>query len=105
MDACSECVTVSVRYRPGNILKEPTVKVAVDGESFSLTKEGVKRLVLAPGAHDIRTRCRFRRTRMSLDIRDPTRITIEYCEKCGRIRTKVSTVESNEELDFERAGY
>lgn len=105
MDANSECVTVSVRYRPGNVLKEPRVKIAVDGESFSLTKEGVKRLVLTPGLHEFSTRCRLRRTRESLDIRDPTRITIEYCERWGRVRTRISAVGSDEELDYERAGY
>ena len=62
MESCSDSVKVSVRYRPGNLLTRPPVKVTVDGgDTFSLSNEGVKRISLTPGMHDFRMRCRFRR--------------------------------------------
>ena len=106
MNACSDSVTVSVRYRPGNLETRPPIKVVVDGkDSFSLSKEGVKRITLAPGMHDFRLRCRFEKEEVSLDVKDPTRITIGFCGDCGRIRAKAVTVGSEKELDYERIGY
>ena len=106
MDANSECVTVSVRYRPGNLLTVPPVKVVVDdGDPFTLSNEGVKRLSLTPGMHDIRMRCRFRRKRISVMIDSPTKVTIGFCRDCGKLKARADAVDSVEKLDFERDGY
>jgi len=105
MDANSECVKVSVRYRPGNLLARPPIKVVVDDkESFFLSNEGVKRIMLSPGTHDLKLKCRLKKEKISFDIENPARITIDYCD-CGRIKTRISTVDSEDELDYERAGY
>ena len=101
-----EGITVSVRYRPGNFLAGPPVKVTVDGgHSFSLSTEGVKQITLAPGMHDFRMRCRFKRKNCTVNIESPTRITIGFCEECGDIRAKIRSVESTDKLDYERKGY
>ena len=105
MDANSDSVTVSVRYRPGNLLTRPPVKVVIDDrESFSLSNEGVKRIMLAPGTHDLKLKCRLKKERIIFDIENPARITIGFCE-CGKMKTKISTVDSVDELDYERLGY
>jgi len=105
MDASSESVTVSVRYRPGNLLTRPPVKVVIDDkESFSLSNEGVKRIMLTPGTHNLKLKCRLKKENISFDIENPARITIGFCE-CGKIKTKISTVDSVDELDYERIGY
>ena len=101
-----EGITVSVRYRPGNLLDGHPVKVTVDGgHSFSLSTEGVKQITLAPGMHDFRMRCRFKRKNCTVNIESPTKITIGFCEECGDIRAKIRAVESTDKLDYERKGY
>ena len=106
MGSCSDDVKVSVRYRPGNLETRPPVKVSVDnGNSFSLSNEGVKKLTLSPGMHDISLRCRFRKKKLKVLIDSPTKITIGFCRDCGDIKAVADTVGSEEELDFERAGY
>ena len=102
----NECITVSVRYRPGNLLVRPPVKVTIDGsQSFSLSTEGVKQIDLTPGMHDFRMRCRFKKKDCTVNIESPTKITIGFCEECGDIRAKIRTVESADKLDYERKGY
>jgi hypothetical protein len=102
----SEGITVSVRYRPGNLLGGHPVKVTVDGgRSFSLSTEGVKQITLAPGMHDFRMRCRFKKKDCSINIESPTKITIGFCKECGDIRAKIRQVNSADELDYERIGY
>ena len=105
MESCSESVNISVRYRPGNLLTRPPVKVTVDGQSFSLSTEGVKQITLAPGMHDFRMRCRFKKKDCSINIESPTKITIGFCKECGDIRAKIRQVDSADELDYERIGY
>ncbi len=106
MESCSDSVTVSVRYRPGNLLTRPPVKVTVDGgDSFSLSTEGVRRLSLTPGTHDFTMRCRFRKKHFTVDIKNPTRITIGFCRTCGGLETKAKAVSTVDELDYERIGY
>ena len=101
-----EGITVSVRYRPGNLLARPPVKVTVDGsQSFSLSTEGVKQITLTPGMHDFRMRCKFKKKNCSINIESPTKITIGFCEECGDIRAKIRQVSTADELDYERAGY
>ena len=103
MESGSGNVTVSVRYRPGNLQSRPPVKVVVDGGySFSLSNEGVRRLSLEPGTHDFMMRCRFRSRRLSVDVESPTRITIRYNDV---LTAKAVPVDSDDELDYERAGY
>lgn len=102
----SEGITVSVRYRPGNLLAGPPVKVTVDGgQSFSLSTEGVKQITLTPGMHDFSMRCRFKKKACSINIETPTKITIGFCEECGDIKAKIRQVSSAKELDYERIGY
>ena len=102
----NEGITVSVRYRPGNLLGGPPVKVTVDGsQSFSLSTEGVKQITLAPGMHDFRMRCRFKKKNCTVNIESPTKITIGFCKKCGDIKAKIRSVESTDKLDYERKGY
>ena len=106
MESCSENVDISVRYRPGNLLTVPPVKVVVDdGDPFTLSNEGVKRLSLSPGMHDIRVRCRFRKKRISVMIDSPTKVTIGFCRDCGKLKARTDAVDSVEDLDFERCGY
>ena len=106
MESCSESVNISVRYRPGNLLTVPPVKVAVDdGAPFTLSNEGVKRLSLTPGMHDIRMRCRFRRKKISVMIDSPTKVTIGFCRDSGKLKARADIVDSVEKLDFERDGY
>ena len=106
MESYSDSVTVSVRYRPGNLLTRPPVRVTVDGgDSFSLSTEGVRRLDLTPGKHDFMMKCRFRKKHFTVDIENPTRITIGFCDKCGNLQTKARTVSTVDELDYERMGY
>ena len=106
MDSGDGNVTVSIRYRPGNLVSRPPVKVKIDdGMPFSLDNEGVRRLNLSPGRHDLSIRCRFRKEHVSLDVESPTRITVGFCNDCGRIRTRASAVSSVDELDYERIGY
>ena len=106
MESCNDSVKVSVRYRPGNLLTRPPVKVTVDGgDTFSLSNEGVKRISLAPGMHDFRMRCRFRRKDLKVLVESPTKITIGFCRDCGDLRTRTVTVSSEDELDYERMGY
>ena len=101
-----EGITVSVRYRPGNLISGHPVKVTVDGgQSFSLSTEGVKQITLTPGMHDFRMRCRFKRKDCSINIESPTKITIGFCKECGDIRAKIRQVDSADELDYERIGY
>ena len=106
MDSGDSNITVSVRYRPGNLVSRPPVKVSVDGEKpFLLDNEGVKRITLSPGMHDFRIRCRFRKEHITLDVETPTRITLRFCDECGRISARSSAVSSVDELDYERIGY
>ena len=99
-------VTVSVRYRPGNLVERPPVKVAVDGgEPFSLDIEGVKRIELSPGMHDFKMRCRLKKQRFTVNIESPTKITIGFCRDCGKMKARADRVSSIEELDFERNSY
>ncbi len=101
-----EGITVSVRYRPGNLSDGTRVKVSVDGgKPFSLSTEGVRRIPLAPGMHDFRMRCRFKKKDCSINIESPTKITIGFCKECGDIRAKIRQVNSADELDYERIGY
>ena len=102
----SESISVSIRYRPGNLQVRPPVRIAVDdSELFTLSNEGVKKVNLTPGMHDIRMRCRFRRRKMSLNIESPTKITIGFCRDCGKIKARADPVSSERDLDFEREGY
>ena len=106
MESCSDSVNISVRYRPGNLLTVPPVKVVVDdGDPFTLSNEGVKRLSLAPGMHDIKMRCRFRRKRISVLIDSPTKVTIGFCRDSGKLKARADTVDSVEKLDFESEGF
>ena len=106
MGSCSDSVNVSIRYRPGNLQAKPPVKVVVDdGVPFVLSNEGVKRLSLTPGMHDIRVRCRFRRKNLSVMIESPTKVTIGFCRDCGKLKARADTVDSVNDLDFERMGY
>ena len=99
-------VTVSIRYRPGNLSVRPAVKVSVDdGEPFSLSNEGVKRVDLEPGVHDFKMRCRLRKKRFSVNVDSPTKITIGFCRDCGKIKARADAVSSIDDLDFERVGY
>ena len=101
-----EGITVSIRYRPGNLSDGTRVKVSVDGgKPFTLSTEGVRRIPLAPGMHDFRMRCGFRKKDCRIDIKSPTKITIGFCKKCGDISAKTLAVESVDKLDYERAGY
>ena len=106
MDSEDGNVTVSVRYRPGNLIDRPPIRVEVDGgRTFSLDNEGVKRLSLSPGKHDFRFRCRLRRKKFTVDVESPTRITVDFCKSCGKLTAKASAVSSVDELDYERIGY
>ena len=106
MGSCSDSVDVSIRYRPGNLQAKPPLKVVVDdGVPFTLSNEGVKIVSLTPGEHDIRMRCRFRRKRISVMIESPTKVTIGFCRDCGKLKARADTVDSTDELDFEREGY
>ena len=106
MDSEDGNVTVSVRYRPGNLVDRPPVRVEVDGiEQFCLDNEGVKRLSLSPGKHDFRIRCRLRKKRFTVDVESPTRITVDFCRDCGKLTARASAVSSVDELDYERIGY
>jgi len=101
-----EGITVSVRYRPGNLSGGSKVKVSVDGgKPFSLSTEGVRRIPLAPGMHDFRMRCGFKKKDCTINIESPTRITIGFCKESGDISAKTLAVESVDKLDYERAGY
>ena len=101
-----EGITVSVRYRPGNLSGESKVKVSVDGgKPFSLSTEGVRRIPLTPGMHDFRMRCGLKKKHCTINIESPTKITIGFCRECGDISAKTLAVEFVDKLDYERAGY
>ncbi len=101
-----EGITVSVRYRPGNLSGGSKVKVSVDGgKPFSLSTEGVRRIPLAPGMHDFRMRCGLKKKDCTINIESPTKITIGFCRECGDISAKTLAVESVDKLDYERIGY
>ena len=106
MESGSGSVTVSIRYRPGNLDARPPVKVAIDGkEAFTLSNEGVKRITLTPGMHDFKMRCRFKRKHFNVELESPTKITIGFCRDCGKIKARADPVSSERDLDFEREGY
>ena len=106
MESGSGNVTISIRYRPGNLLIKPPIKISVDGkDKFSLSNEGVKRLSLEPGMHDFKMRCGLKSRTFNIDVESMTKITIGFCRNCGKIKARADTVNSLEELDFDRNGY
>lgn len=106
MESYSDGITVSVRYRTGNLEERAPVKVKIDGsDTFSLSSEGVRRIRLSPGMHDFNMRCGLRRRHFKVSVENPTRITIGFCRDCGDISARAVSVNSIDELDYERMGY
>lgn len=102
----SDTITISVRYKLGNYLTKPPMRIAIDGGMpHSLSEEGVKRFCLTPGIHDLSMRCMFRRKNIRVNITSPTRITVSFSDNRKGIKAVTRTVSSERELDIERRGY